>query len=287
MKLPYASSAAALAILQKSESFAFQANNHALHRHTWNPSNINNPTEIDKLPSALFAKNDPESEDFNEYLGDDKSSEAGMAFLDIISDDMDALMERLGNGLNPDVRFFQGNTILHLIALKGSEKSLDEPKYQAAVKKLRMAGADFSAKNNMGFSALEYAEHNKSIEFSEAIKRAQKSEIKVSVKREIIDEQMATFSLQKNPTSYGRQLIVALVKMGVNPDYLASNGKTILDNINQNWSPETAAAFGKLVVAAKFKSACNGLEKAPDKTYVNDQWINALMDFYKSDRSRS
>ena len=89
------------------------------------------------------------------------------------------------------------------------------------------------------------------------------------------------------PTANGKKRIVDLVKVGADTEYINSDGRKTIHSINENWSSEMRKAFAQLVDAAKLKSECNGREKIPNRVYVNDQWINALMAFYKADMTKT
>ncbi len=228
---------------------------------------------------VLWAQQGYEADDFENHLGDDKSPEAGYAFLDIVSDDMKSLQKKLENGLNPDIKFFLGNTILHLIALKGTSQSLDDDRYRKILGQMAKSGANLHATNDAGSSVLEFLQMTNSTVFAENLKYAQGVKIKPSIKRLSLDTQLATFSLQKKPTAIGKKLIPELIKMGANPNFVTFNGKTISENIKQNWPEASAQAFTKMFIAARFKRAANGQEKIPDNGVLADQWIKACSEF--------
>lgn len=232
--------------------------------------------------SALFFNDKGDGGALSDYLSHDPAPDDGLAFADIINDDMTSLQKRLAEGLNPDTRFFFGNTILHLIALKAKDKSLNDDKYRAVLDQMVRCGGDLQARNDMGFSALDFLEGNKCDEFAEDVKHAQHIKIKAPVQKNLLDAQLATFSMQRNPSTQGKKWIIELIKTGANPEHIASNGKSVFENIKENWPEASANAFTQLVVAAKFKSAANGQDKSLAKAYVNDQWINAVMAFYKA-----
>lgn len=242
--------------------------------------NLGTPHQF-RNATALGAILNYEPDDLNSYLGDDKSTEARLAFLDIMADDMTSLKKRLENGLNPDIKFLMGNTILHLIALKGTSKSLDDQKYRDILSQLAKSGANLNATNDAGSTAADFLKMTKSAVFASNLKHAQTVKIKPSFIRSNLDIQLATFSLQKQPTANAKKLIPELIKMGANIDHVTGNGKTIIENIKNNWPQPTVKAFTDMVIAAKFKCAANGQDKSLNKALINDQWLNACLEFHK------
>ncbi len=275
MKISPAYTAASLLLVKTSSSFTSPR---PPQHHS--PPKVNALTET---PSTRLFSSTDDGDDLSSYLGEDNSRDAGYAFADIVNDDMVSLQKRLENGLNPDVRFLRGNTILHLIALKGNDKSLDDDKYRNVLVQLMKSGADLQAKNNFGFSALEFLETKKDNVFAENVRQAQCANMKAPFKQTLLDAQLATFSLQTEPTIQGKKLITDLIKSGANPEHKINNGKTIFENIESNWPEASAKAFTELVIAAKFKSIANGQGNMLNNQYTNDKWINAVMGFYKAD----
>lgn len=195
---------------------------------------------------------------------------------------MPALKQRLENGLDPDIKFMGGRTILHLIALKGEHAFLEDKQYQPVVEQLWLSGADLDAKNDSGHTILDVLGSNQGWSLGDTVNAIKTRDKIVSFKQEALDSHLTTFSLQKEPTAKGKRWIIDLIKGGANPDVMTANGKRISENIRENWSSENSKAFTDIVVAAKFKSAANGQEKMPHKTYINDKWNNAVLAFFKA-----
>lgn len=228
--------------------------------------------------TGLLAKTMIDAED----SGDDDRAEAANAFIDVIIENMYSLKKRLENGLNPDVRFAHGNTLLHLIALRADAELLDDDDYRNVLAQLFGSGADLKAENDEGFTALKIFENNDCHEFADNVRAAQIAPLQVSFKRDNLDKHLATFSLQKQPTPIGKKWIVELVKAGADPRSIASNGETVYDNIDNNWSDANSVCFHRLVIAAKLNSAANSLDKNYSNPYESDKWLNAVTDFYKA-----
>jgi hypothetical protein len=269
--------AIALALSETSSAFTPPPR---LHR----PSPIhfaNSRDEFQRHSSTFLAAQNNDSDDLSEFLGDNNSFQAGLAFSNIVGDNMAGLQQLLREGLNPDTRFFLGNTILHLIALKGKEQSLDDDKYRNVLAQLLLSGGNVQAKNDAGFTPLEFLKGEKNKVFAENIKQVQGKIPKPPLKQSMIDSQLATFSLQTKPSHNGKRLIIELIKTGANPEYKTVNGKTIVENVESNWSRSNAQAFKQLVIAAKFKSAANGQEKIHHNLFVNEKWLTAVMRFHR------
>jgi hypothetical protein len=253
------------------------------------PSNLSNQqknSDSARLTSRLNELrangNNNTQGDLSDFLGNNHDPIAIEAFKDILNDDMDSLKKRLENGLNPDIRFFGGQTILHLIALKGEEKFLEDDKYLPLVKQLWLSGANLDAADNNGNTILDALGKNQGWGLGDSVNQLKKTEMDVSFNQEELNKHLAVLSLQKEPTRKGKQWAVTLIKGGADTESMTANGKRVIENIKANWSRENSKAFSNLVFTAKLKSAANKSEKLSTRTSIDNRWDSAVLAFYKA-----
>ncbi len=235
------------------------------------------------VQGRLFNSAQADPDEFEEYFVEKTSAEARLAFLDVAADNTQSLKERLENGLNPDERFFQGHTLLHLIALKSSLQFFKARSYREVLVQLVRSGADLEATNDSGQTALDFMDRFKSEVLIAELTQAKRVGYEIPVDINALNARLAIFSFQKNPTPNGKKLILELIKSGADPAHITPNGKTVLENIHLNWHPACEKSFVKIIFAAKIKCVLNGHDKNFAKRYPNDPWYGAVAEFLKTD----
>lgn len=278
------STLALLVLSNKSSSFTVPYKNNNSPSVKTHRNNIKN--SFSTSTTKLHNDNKDDNEAFSE-LGGSENSDAGKAFAHIINNDMESLQKQLKNGLQPDSRYTLGNTLLHWIALKGREHTLDDNKYLNALKQLWKSGADLQKENDAGHTALDYLKDIKNSVFATRLEKLQAAKLKAPINQDKLDKHLSMLSLQKQPTANAKKWIVNLIKGGANPEFVTSNGKTIFENIKANWDKENVKTFTELVIAAKFKAVSNGKEKTLKNKYVNDKWTESVKSFYNANSNKN
>jgi hypothetical protein len=253
------------------------------------PSNLGNQQKnsdaahlTSRLNELRANSNNNTQGDLSDFLGNNHDPIAIEAFKDILNDDMDSLKKRLENGLNPDIRFFGGQTILHLIALKGDKKFLEDDKYFPLVKQLWLCGANLDATDNNGNTILDALGKNQGWGLGDSVDQLKKTDRDASFNQEELNKHLAIFSLQKEPTAKGKQWVVLLIKGGADTESITANGKRVIENIKANWSTANSKALAHLVFTARLKSAANKSEKLSTRTSIDKRWDDAILVFYKA-----
>ncbi|MCH2038229.1 MAG: hypothetical protein MK137_06525 [Rickettsiales bacterium] len=231
--------------------------------------------------SALRAMNQNEGEGHNPH--------AQRAFVDIIDDNMSSLAKSIRDRkIDPNMRFFAGNTILHLIALKSKDKSLDHEKYYNVLEQLKNRCAKLMAKNNAGHTALDYILFSEDSEFASRLRNAHKKQSRIPVSQRELNLKLHELA-QKNPTLIEKRRAVELLKRGAYIHYRPQNSElSTFEMISQNWSDQNAKAFKDVINAHKFMCVLNKKIKTKNRTaeFHEDTWQKALRLFYSSDTSK-
>jgi hypothetical protein len=171
---------------------------------------------------------------------------------------------------------------LHLIALKGDEKFLEDDKYLPLLKQLWLCGANLDATDNNGNTILDALGKNQGWGLGDSVDQLKKTDRNVSFNQEELNKHLAVFSLQKEPTAKGKQWVVLLIKGGADTESMTANGKRVIENIKANWSTANSKALTHLVFTARLKSAANKSEKLSTKTSIDKRWDDAILAFYKA-----
>lgn len=228
--------------------------------------------------SALRAMNKNEGEGNNPH--------AQRAFVDIIDDNMSSLAKSIRDGkIDPNMKFFAGNTILHLIALKSKDKSLDHDKYYDVLEQLKNRGAKLMAKNNAGYTALDYISFSDDSEFASRLRNAHKKPSRTPVSQKELNTKLRELA-HKNPTLNEKRRAVELLKTGADIHYRPKNSAlSSLEMMSQNWSDQNITAFKDVINAYKFMCVLNKKTKTKTKTaaFHENTWNKALKLFYTND----
>lgn len=220
--------------------------------------------------------------------GENNDLDAQRAFIDIMDDNMQSLAKSIKEGkVDPDITFFAGNKILHLIALKSKDKSLDEDKYYNVIEQLKKRGANLMAKNNAGHTALDYILFKDESEFATRLRNAHKGLSATPTNQKELNTQLRKLAKQ-NPSLKEKRRAVELLKSGADTNYHTTrNTKSTLEIMTQNWSPQNSKAFKEVINAYKFMCVLNKKTKVKLKTnsFYEELWSNALKEFYTNDKS--
>jgi hypothetical protein len=216
---------------------------------------------------------------YGDFLGGNNHSRVTEAFKNIIAGDIEGLNEKLHYGLNPDAIMPGGKPILHCLIEQANKNALDKEACRGTLFLLRMLGGNLQLKDSSGKTVLE-----KAIDpiLSKYISKASKDPINIPASQLDLDYRLALFSMQEEPTAKGKKLITQLVKQGANLNCeVLANGKTIRENIQENWSSSLIEKFDVIVLSARLNSNANRQEKAlgTDITSLGVLWGLAERNF--------
>ncbi|MFT5963222.1 MAG: ankyrin repeat protein, partial [Burkholderiaceae bacterium] len=167
---------ASFAAFAATKAVAFKPDpSHSNHQQK-NSDSLNLKYRLKKL----WANGNNNAGDLSEFLGNNNDPNALAAFKDVMNDDMDSLKKRLENGLNPDIKFFGGQTILHLIALKGKEKFLGDEQYLPIVRQLWLSGGNLDAVDDSGNTILDALGSNQGWGLGDSVDQIKNMEMNAS-----------------------------------------------------------------------------------------------------------
>lgn len=240
------------------------------------PSNTRNPVRSNvSLRGDLPSYNDIPS--YGDYLSGNNHSRITQALKNILAGDIESLNKQLKTGLNPDSILPGGSPILHCLVEQANKNKKNSVAYRNAVALLSQGGGNINLKDSLGRTALEKCTNRA---FSHDIKKAHfKTSREIPIPQTELNARLAVFSMQEQPTTKGRELIVRLLKQGADIESETDNGKSIMENIKENWSEELVKRFNMLVSVAELNNSANRKVKAINSASLKELWNQAARGF--------